>query len=216
MKPLIYGLSVSLFVRKVRFLLEYKGIDYDLDPVVPMNPPDGFRKISPIGKIPALKLGEFTIADSSVICQYLDKKFTEKSLSPENPENFAKSLWFDEYSDTKMTQTISAIFFEKFGKPLLLQMAPDEERVAELEKEVPEVLDYLNSELEGSSFLSGESISLGDLGVISNLYNHVTSGYVIDNERWPNLSAYYEKVIKLPFIESVIAKERQEVPLPAL
>lgn len=215
MKPLIYGLSVSLFVRKVRFLLEFKGIEYDLDPVVPLNPPEGFRQISPLGKIPALKLGDFTISDSSVICQYLDKKFPENSLSPENPESFAESLWFDEYSDSKMTQTISAIFFEKFGKPLLLKMAPDEERIAELEQEVPEVLGYLNEKLAGKAYLTGSSMSLGDLGVISNLYNHVTSGYVIDKESLPNLSSYYEKAIKLPFIESVVLKEREEVPLPA-
>ena len=215
MKPKIYGLSVSLFVRKVRFLLEYKGIDYDLDPVVPINPPEGFRKISPIGKIPALELGDFTISDSSVICQYLDKKFPEKALIPENPEDMARSLWFDEYSDSRMTETMTGIFFENFGRPMLLKEPPNQERIADLETKVPEVLDYLEQTLCGKKFLLGEEISFGDLGVFSNLYNYIACSYTIDESQWPNVKNYYDRVFSLPHISSVITKERQEVPLPA-
>lgn len=213
MNTVLYGLPVSLYVRKVRFLLEYKGLDYELDPVVPMNPPEGFTKISPLGKIPVLRIGDFTISDSSVIIQYLDKAFPEKLLTPKDAEDFARSLWFDEYSDTKMAQTISAIFFERFGKPMLMKIAADEDRIANLEKEVPAVFDYLNSQLEGKNFLTGSTITLGDLGVVSNLYNHSCCGYTIDDARWPNLAAYYKRAIRLPFIESALQKEREEVPL---
>ena len=213
MKPLVYGITVSVYVRKVRFLLEYKGIDYDVDPIFARNPPEGFKKISPLGKIPALKIGDFIISDSSVICQYLDKKFSEKSLTPENAEDYARSLWFDEYSDTKMSSTITAIFFQKFGMPLFMKLPPDEGRIAELELQVPEVLEYLESQLSGKAFLAGDSISMGDLGVISNLYNHVACGYAIDEIKYPNLSSYYERTSKLPFIKSVLVKEREEVPL---
>ena len=215
MKPKIYGLSISLFVRKVRFLLEYKGIDYDLDPVIPMNPPEGFREISPIGKIPALELGDFTISDSSVISQYLDKKYPENPLIPENPEDLARTLWFDEYSDTKMTETMAGIFFENFGRPMLFNDPPDQERIADLETKVPEILDYLEKVLSGKSFLLGEEISFGDLGVLSNLYNYIISGYQIDDTKWPNVKKYYTRGINLPFIDSVITKEREEAPLPA-
>lgn len=214
MKPLIYGVPVSVYVRKVRFLMEYKGIDYDLDPMLPTKPPIGFRDISPLGKIPVLTLGDFSISDSSVICEYLEKKYPEKTLSPENPEDFARSLWFDEYSDSKMASTITSIFFQKFGRPLILNLPPDEDRIAELEKEIPEVLEYLEGVLNGKSYLTGDKISLGDLGVISHLYNHNASGYVIDQARYPNLASYYERASKLPFIASVIEKEKEEVPLP--
>lgn len=215
MQPKIYGISLSLYVRKVRFLLEYKGVDYDLEPVIPVKPPEGFREISPIGKIPALKLDDFTISDSSVICQYLDKKYPEKPLIPEKAEEMARSLWFDEYSDTRMSETMSRIFFENFGRPLLFKAPPDQERIAELETQVPAVLEYLEKVLEGKKFLLGEDLSFGDLGVISNLYNYIACGYESELAKWPNLKKYYDRCINLPCISSVLRKERREVPLPA-
>ncbi len=215
MKPKIYGLSVSLYVRKVRFLLEYKGVDYDLDPVIPVRPPEGFREISPIGKIPALELGDFTISDSSVICQYLEKKYPEKPLISDNPEDMARTLWFDEYSDTRMSETMTGIFFENFGRPLLFNDPPDQERIADLETKVPEVLDYLEKVLEGKRFLLGEELSFGDLGVLSNLYNYIACGYESEVAKWANVKKYFDRGINLPYIDSVMTKERQEVPLPA-
>lgn len=213
MKPVLYGIGISVFVRKVRYLLQFKGIDYNHVQVNPVDPPEGFRKLSPIGKIPALKHGDFTVSDSSIICQYLEKVYPEKALLPDCPEAFAKSLWFDEYSDTKMTQTITTIFFERFGRPQLFNQPSDEGKIAEVEKLVPDVLDYLETSLQGKEFLTGDKISLGDLGVISQLYNYILCGYVIDPARWPSVDRYLQKSLKLPFIEAVNLKERKEFPL---
>ena len=37
--PTVHGVSMSPFVRKVQILLECKGADYDLNPLLPINPP---------------------------------------------------------------------------------------------------------------------------------------------------------------------------------
>ena len=66
--PTVYGANASPFVRKVRVALAEKGIPYELDPVFPgpgITPE--FRQMSPLGKIPAYRDGERTLADSSVI-----------------------------------------------------------------------------------------------------------------------------------------------------
>ena len=213
MKPVLYGLGISVFVRKVRYLLHFKGIDYEHIQVNPVDPPEGFRKLSPIGKIPALKYGDFTVSDSSIICQYLEKIYPEKALLAECPESYAKSLWFDEYSDSKMTQTMTTIFFEKFGRPMLFNQPTDENKIAELEKQIPDVLDYIETSLQGKEYLTGSEISLGDLGVISQLYNYILCGYVIDPAKYPAVNSYLQKSLKLPFIEAVNIKEREEFPL---
>ena len=213
MKPVLYGVGFSLYVRKVRLLLEFKGIEYDHIPVLPIDPPEGYRDISPLGKVPALKVGDFSIPDSSVICQYLDKKYPERPLIPNDAEGLAKTLWFDEYSDSKMSQSISAIFFEKFGKPLLLKQEPDANRIADLEKQIPEIFDYLEKVLQGQKFLVGNEITFGDLGVLANLYNHKLCGYKVDPVKWPNVAGYIERALDLPFIKSVTEKEHLEFSL---
>ena len=50
----LIGGSVSPFVRKVRVFCAEKNIAYDLEPVNPFAAPEGFRDISPLGRIPVL------------------------------------------------------------------------------------------------------------------------------------------------------------------
>jgi glutathione S-transferase len=64
--PTLYGVGLSPFVRKVRVVLAEKSVPYDHDPVVPGNPDPEDRKMSPLGKIPALRDGDRAFSDSSV------------------------------------------------------------------------------------------------------------------------------------------------------
>ena len=77
MSLILYGATLSPFVRKVRLLLAEKGLDYQLEIVAPFNQPDWFMEISPLGRIPALRDGELTLADSGVIAQYLEEQYPE-------------------------------------------------------------------------------------------------------------------------------------------
>ena len=53
MNPTLYGVNVSPFVRKVRVALAEKNIAHEHESVNPMSPPENYREISPLGKIPA-------------------------------------------------------------------------------------------------------------------------------------------------------------------
>ena len=89
--PTLYGISASPFVRKVRVALAEKGIAYEHDPVVPMNVSAEYKKISPLGKVPAYKDGDRTLADSSVICAYLERVHPSPPLYPQGPEDYARA-----------------------------------------------------------------------------------------------------------------------------
>src|SRR6185369_13010579 len=72
--PTVLGVNLSPFVRKVRVALAEKGVPYDLVPIFPQATDEEFRKISPLGKVPALRDGDHGFSDSSVIGLYLEKK----------------------------------------------------------------------------------------------------------------------------------------------
>ena len=54
----LYGLKVSSFCRKIRVVLERKGLPYELEEVLPINMADEYRVMSPLGKIPFIKDGD--------------------------------------------------------------------------------------------------------------------------------------------------------------
>src|SRR5512143_38503 len=91
--PTVYGANASPFVRKVRVVLTEKNIPYELEPVFPgpMAPPE-FRTLSPLNKIPAFRDGDRTLADSSVICAYLERTHPTPALYPSDPYEYARAL----------------------------------------------------------------------------------------------------------------------------
>jgi len=87
----VLGGGVSPFVRKVRVVLAEKGLDYQHENVNPFGPPEGWREISPLGRIPAFKDGDKVINDSSVICAYLERRFPKPALYPTDDYEYARA-----------------------------------------------------------------------------------------------------------------------------
>ena len=95
----LIGSPVSPFVRKVNVALLEKAVDFENDPVSPFSPPDDFRDLSPLGKIPALRHDDRIVNDSSVICRYLDRLHPTPSLYPTDAYDSARVEWIEEYVD---------------------------------------------------------------------------------------------------------------------
>ena len=78
----IIGSYISPYVRKVLVMLHLKGIDYRIDPIVPFFGDERFSRLSPVRRIPVLIDDRVTLADSSVICQYLEDRYPSPMLYP--------------------------------------------------------------------------------------------------------------------------------------
>ena len=90
----IHGLNVSPFVRKTRVALAEKGIPYELKPVNLLAPSPEFKQMSPLGKIPVLRHDDLTLPDSSCILAYLERRFPEPALYPQNPAQYGRALFY--------------------------------------------------------------------------------------------------------------------------
>jgi hypothetical protein len=78
----IHGVPFSVHTRKVLLTLREKQLPFELVPVIPLTPPSGWSELSPLGKIPVLRSPKLTVADSSVICQYLERRHPSPSIYP--------------------------------------------------------------------------------------------------------------------------------------
>jgi len=66
-----------------------KGISYTLDPQ-PLHSP-ALNAIHPFGKVPALRIGELTLFETSAILRYVDEAFPGPRLMPESPADRARA-----------------------------------------------------------------------------------------------------------------------------
>jgi len=207
--PILHGVNASPFVRKVRLALAFKGIEYTLDPVMPMGVSDEYKRKSPLGKIPCWEDGDFALPDSSCILAYLEKAKPEPALVPADAKACGRALWLEEYADTKLAETVGAVFFERIVKAKILKAPVDEGRVQDaIDNQLPEVFGYLESQApESGDALVGGRFSVADIAVGSQLLNLRHGGVKPDPKRWPKLAAWLEAVHSNPWFKPIVEEE---------
>ena len=208
--PTLYGAFGSPFVRKAIVALTEKGIKFDHEQTNPFNSGPDYRKIHPLGKIPAFRDGDKTLPDSSVIIAYLERTNPEPSLFPPDPYDYARALWYEEFGDSGLAPIIGPkIFFAKVVAPRFLKR---EANLAEIQKvvdtDLPPMFEYLEGEIGNKEWLVANRFSIADLGVATQFVNLKLAGYDVDAKRWPKLSAFINKVHSRPSFKSVIDREK--------
>src|SRR4029453_8673780 len=215
--PTVYGASASPFVRKVRVFLAEKGCPYVLEPVFPAAAGPDFKKLSPLNRIPAFCDGGHTLADSSIICAYIERTHPTPPLYPSEAYSYARALWFEEYADGGLVTVIGPkIFFQKFVAPRFFNRPTDEAMVKKaIEEELPPMFDYLEGEIGDNEFLVGRTASIADIGICTQFVNLRHSGVTVDRKRWPKLAAYVERIHARPSFAPLIEEEKAFLGLAA-
>jgi glutathione S-transferase len=205
---IVYGSSLSPFVRKVLAFGAEKGIDLELKPSGLGNQDPEFRESSPFGKMPGFRDGDFAISDSTAIVFYLEAIRPEPVLIPTEAKARARTVWFDEYSDTILFACGGKMFFNRVVAPRFLGLPGDEEAAAKAEcEELPPLLDYLERVIPESGFLVEDRLTLADISVASPFANFRHLDLVIDPARYPRLVRYVAAILDRPSFKSWIDRE---------
>ncbi|PKM24343.1 MAG: glutathione S-transferase family protein [Gammaproteobacteria bacterium HGW-Gammaproteobacteria-13] len=205
----VYGAPLSPFVRKVRLFLAEKNLDYQLEIILPFGQPAWYRELSPLGRIPAMKDGDFTLADSSVICQYLDDKHPDRpSLLGQNAEQRAQVRWLEKYADYELAPLCTfSVFRNRALKPSMGQSCDEAVVQKALQEKLPAHFDYLEQTLGSAEYLVGDSLTLADLALACQLINMQHGDEQLDAQRWPNLSAHYARITARDSVQGVLPGE---------
>jgi len=206
----IYGALLSPFVRKVRCVLAEKQVAYELVATNPFDKSGDFLKRSPLGRIPALEDEQGrSLADSTVIAEYLEERFPEPPLFPRDPYDRARVRWFDEYADGGMAPSLTAkVFFQRVISAKLIKGGCDEGVVQAGLKELPTFLGYLERELGGHRYLVAETFTLADVSVACQLVNLRHAGVEVDATQFPAVAAWFERTVERPTLKALVDQDR--------
>src|SRR5262245_15642732 len=183
----IYGVPISVHVRKAIVTANLKGIEHKVDPVIPFNPPPDWNALSPTGLIPAMQDGDLTLAESTAICFYMERKKAAPAVLPAETTACSRVLFFDGYAGQVFRSVIHGLFFQKIITPAILKGTTDQSVIDKiLATTQPKVFAYLESQA-GGKFLVGDTLTLADIGIVSNLINYQYLGFPIDRTKYPQL-----------------------------
>ena len=203
----IYGSPVSPFVRKVAGLCITKGVAYEVEPVNVFDPPQWFRDISPMKRIPVLRdrsvAGEGvagTNPDSSAICAYIEKKHPAPALYPADPMALGEALFIEEFADTSLAVAGGLGIF----RPIFFAVSKGQEPGLDKARDawanqLPPVFDVLEARLGGRAFFAGDALSIADITVACVLMQ-VSLVAETPLDQWPALAAHFAAMQSLPAI----------------
>lgn len=80
----LISFTMCAYVQRARIVLLEKAIPHEVEYIDLQSPPDWFYDVSPMEKVPVLLVGDVSVFESMVICDYLDE-ISPGSLYPADP-----------------------------------------------------------------------------------------------------------------------------------
>jgi glutathione S-transferase len=145
----LYDADRCPYCARVRIVLAEKGIEYETVEIDLDDRPAWIYEKNPLGKVPVLEEGEFVLPESGVINEYLEERYPEPALWPDDPaeRGLGRLLVFS---------------FDQLSKPYYALRRGDDGARERLDR----ALAGLDALLEAQPFLSGREYGLADIAYV--------------------------------------------------
>jgi len=168
-QPIVYGDSISTYVRSVRLTLEEKGVPHTLvavDLIKGQHKEKDHLVRHPWGKMPAFEHDGNSFYEASAIVRYIDEAFPGPALMPPTPAERARANQVMSIVDSYgYPASITNIFIPRVLIPSLGGQT-DEAQVDAAKPQAALFVKELARLLGGASYFGGATVSLADLHVL--------------------------------------------------
>lgn len=188
--PYVQRSVITLNIKKAPYKITYIELD---------QPPKWFEKISPLGKVPLLKVGGKTVLfESAVINEYVDET-VGKPLHPKDPLRKAYERAWIEYGS------------ELLGQNYMMTMETDEAKLKELMKEFFTDLGRLEKQVSTKGpYFRGKDFSLVDSSFAPLFMRLSLSERLMKDPAWkkmPRVRKWAQKLVDHPAVQNSVIPE---------
>ena len=166
----LYGLGMSFNVNKVRYCLNYLGLEHEWVQTNPMqgeNQTEEYLQVSPSGKIPAIDVDGVTIFESNAINKYL-AAVNNSDIYPEDlKQRAAVDAWMD-YGAIHIGNAVGRVLFNRVFAPMM-DLEVDESSVKTGLEFLGKYLPICDKQLGKNKYIAGDSLSLADINLLAIL-----------------------------------------------
>ena len=194
------------FVQRAVITLKHKNIDFDITYIDLADPPGWFVEISPLGKVPVLKVDDEILFESAVINEYLDE-ITGGDLQPEEPLARAKNRAWIEFASNML------------GNLYMMKMSKDAESYGKYRQRLVGQLERVEKRLGDGPWFNGTEFSLADTAFAPFFkQDSVANGRlsVINRATMPRTATWAERLLALPEVRDSVVDEFEDLYLSAM
>jgi glutathione S-transferase len=199
----IIGATPSNYVWACRIACTEKGVPYRLSEARPHSPE--IAAIHPLGKIPGLRHGDVTLAESRAICGYIDRTFEGPRLIPDDPVSAAQMEQWLSIVNTAIDPVWMRQYVGAYVFPGTADGKPDRGRIELALPAMQRLMAMMDNAVAATNHLAAACFTLADITFVPMLF------YM---SKWPesaellsrhaSLSAYLELHLKRPSVQSTM------------
>ncbi len=159
----LYDFPMSPRARKARIVLAEKGLQHEkvtVDITKGEQKKPEYLAINPYGKVPALQDDGSNVYESTIIMEYLNDKYANPSLLPDDPGQRARARVLMHYGDNPYDGALGAIVGQVFFKP---KGQADQEVIVKAKQDLNACFERLERELGSQDYLLGSQFTLADI-----------------------------------------------------
>ncbi len=194
------------FVQRAAITLGYKKVEHKVTYIDLADPPDWFLEISPLAKVPILKVDGEILFESAVINEYLDD-ITGGELQPKDPLARAKNRAWIEFASNML------------GNIYMMKTATEKGKYEKYRDLLVSQLRRVENRLGDGPWFNGEDFSLADTAFAPLFAHDAVANYrfsVIDSATMPKLGAWSKRLLALPAVKNSVVAEFEDIYLAAL
>jgi glutathione S-transferase len=199
----LIGGAPSNFVWTCRIALAEKGVPYRHVDVMPHTP--DVDAIHPFGKIPVMRHGNVTVAESRAICCYVDRAFDGPALIPADA---AKAAAIEQWVSIVNTH-VDWVWMRQYLASYIFPGTPDgspdrpviDAAVPRMEQQFP----VMDRAVAGTGYLVGDAFTLADMYFTPILYymqRAPESARMLETQQ--NLKAYLARNLARPSVQATL------------
>ena len=187
------------YVQRAVIALTEKGVPFERIDIDLANKPDWFLKISPLGKVPVLRVGdEVALFESNVICEYIEDTQGGAKLHPQDPLTRAQHRAWMEFGSTILSELWG---LETTGDPAIFETK---------RKAVAAKFAQVERTLGAGPFFAGKDFSLVDAVFAPifryfDVFDQLTDLSVFADT--PKVRAWRKELTRRPSVRSAVSAD---------
>lgn len=203
----LYDNAFSPFARKVRLVLDLKGLDYDTIDGLDKANEAALEAVNGRVEVPTLIDGEVTVVNSSDIVAYLEHRHPDPPVYPGDPAARVRARAWERCADGVLDPILVDISYWSWTERS--DEMPEGLKAA-AQRDLERVYQALERDLEGRDFVCGE-LSIADLALFPNLSAVRALGVAFSPERQPRLAAWFKRMRGLEVCRADLERTRAYV-----
>lgn len=192
----LFTFSTSPYARKVRMVLDYKGVPYEpVERCYSLDRKEDLRNASRRAEVPVLVLDDGrTISDSTIICEYLEQVYPTPAVFPRDAYERARMRMIEDLCD----RSFDAVGFGYyFG--LLRKDAPESAAIqSAAREECRALLEILERELGERDYFCGADPTLADFAAVTHA--PLANAMRLEMKDLPRTMAWMRRMREVPAV----------------